>query len=141
MVYVKKPDPDVPDGWKPKARTVACGNFEEGSWSKEIGNRAEVPDTFMMRSLIAEASVKGWSVGAADFSTAFLNALLSDEDDGIYIVKPPNFLVKLGIEEEGIYWKLTKAMNGLRKARKWEEARDACMKRCKLNKPKRDNKY
>ena len=129
MVYARKPGPDEPYGWKLKARVVACGNFEDGSWQKELGNRAEVPDACMMRSLLAKASVEGWSIGTADFSTAFLNAMLDEGDDGVHIVKPPTFLIQLGIEEEGVYWKLTKAMYGLRKApKKWEETRDAGMR-------------
>ena len=130
MVYVKKPDPDYPEGWKEKARVVVCGNYEEGSWQKELGNRAEVPDAFMMRCLIAEAAKHpDWSIGSADFSTAFLNASLNDTADGINIVKPPQFLLDLGIEEPGVYWKLTKAMYGLRRApKKWQDTRDEGLK-------------
>ena len=129
MVYVKKPDPDTPDGWKEKARACCCGNFEEGSWQKELGNRAEVPDAYQMRCLLAEASVTDWSIGTADFAAAFLNAHLVDQEDGIYIVKPPQYLVELGIEEPNIYWKLNRAMYGLRKApKKWEETRNAGLK-------------
>ena len=60
---------------------VARGNFEEGSWQQEIGNRAEAPDAFMMRCLIAEA-------------TAFLNATLIGHDDGIYNVKRGSFFLE-----------------------------------------------
>ena len=67
-----------------------------------------------------------WSIGTADFATAFLNAHLVDNEDGIYIVKPPQYLVELGLEESNIYWKLDRAMYGLRKApKKWEETRNA----------------
>ena len=88
MVYVKKPDPDIPEGWKENARACCCGNFEEGSWQKELGNRAEVPDAYQMRCLLAEAALTDWSVGTADFATSFLNAHLIDKDDGVYIVPP-----------------------------------------------------
>ena len=50
-----------------------------------------------MRCLLAEASVMDWSIGTADFATAFLNAHLVDNEDGIYIVKPPQYLVELGL--------------------------------------------
>ena len=47
---------------------------------------------------------------------------LNDEEDGIYIIKPPSFLIEFGLEEPDIYWKLKKAMHGLRKApHKWEQ--------------------
>ena len=48
------------------------------------------------------------SIGTADFTTAFLNARLEDKGDGIYIVKPPQFLIELGLEDPKIYWKLVK---------------------------------
>ena len=70
---------------------------------KELGSRAEVPDAFMMRCLITEAATNpSWSIGSADFPTAFLNASLNDTADGINIVKPPQFLLDLGIEEQGV---------------------------------------
>ena len=112
-----------------KARVVACGNFEEGSWQKELGNRAEVPDAYQMMCLLAEASVTDWPSGTADFAAAFLNAHLVDQEDGIYIVKPPQYMVELGLEDSAVYWKLNRAMYGLRKApKKWEETRNAGLK-------------
>ena len=71
----------------------------------------------------------GWSIGTADFATAFLNAHLDDQEDGVYIVKPPQYLVELGLEDPKTYWKLNRAMYGLRKApKKWEETRNAGLK-------------
>ena len=44
-------------------------------------------------------------------------------------MKPPQYLVELGLEEADIYWKLNRAMYGLRKApKKWEETRNAGLK-------------
>ena len=129
MAYVKKPDPDIPEGWKENTSACCCGNFEEGSWQKEGGNRSEVPDAYHMRCLTAEASIWDWSVGTADFATAFINAHLSDKEDGVYVVKPPQYLIELGLEEPNVYWKLNRAMRGLRKApTTWEEIRNAGMK-------------
>ena len=94
--------------------------------ANELGNRSEVPDAYQMRCLIAEASIMDWPVGTTDFATAFLNAHLVDEDDGIYIAKPPQYVVELGLEDPKTYWKLNRAMYGLRKApKKWEETRNA----------------
>ena len=82
-----------------------------------------------MRCLLAEASVTTWSIGKADFATAFLNAHLVDQEDGVYTVKPPQYLVELGLEEPNTYWKLIRAMYGLRKApKKWEDTRNAGLK-------------
>ena len=59
-------------------------------------------------------------------------------EDGIYLIKPPRYLVELGIEEEGVYWKLNTAMYGLRKApKKWEETRDTGLNTMKVQ-PKED---
>eukprot|EP00975_Prorocentrum_lima_P043329 9095226-Prorocentrum_lima.AAC.1 len=33
-------------GWKPKARVVRCGNFEEGTAGGDWKSRAEVPGTY-----------------------------------------------------------------------------------------------
>ena len=108
---------------------------------KELGNRAEVPDAYQMRCLLAEAYVMDWSIGTADFATAFLNAHLVDEEDGVYIVKPPQYLVEIGLEEANIYWKLDRAMYGLRKApKKWEETRNAGLKELTVEPKTKDEK-
>ena len=53
LVTVKKPLHDGEGGWKAKARVVCCGNFEPGSVGKDLQNRAEVPNTFEMRTVLA----------------------------------------------------------------------------------------
>ena len=71
-----------------KARVVVCGKFEPGSIAKDLENRAEVPSTFEMRTLLALGGLGGtaragslgqpesrecpWSIGALDVKTAFL---------------------------------------------------------------------
>ena len=52
-------------------------------------NRSEVPDAFMLRAILAYGAEQNWSVGSADLSTAFLNAVLDDKEDVIYMVTPP----------------------------------------------------
>ena len=60
----------------------------------------------------------GWGIGALYIKTAFIRASLGDEDDGIILVKPPALLAILGLIPEGVYWKLKKALYGLRKGPK-----------------------
>ena len=56
-------------------------------------------------------------------STAFLYASLPEGQD-VYC-RPPNVLVRLGLVQPGIVWKLKKALYGLRTSPKaWEEERD-----------------
>ena len=79
----------------------------------------------MIRTVLAYISLTTWSIGSADLSTAFLNALLDDDEDGVYLVAPPKFIINLGLEQEGILWKLEHALYGLKRApKKWEKTRD-----------------
>ena len=56
-------------------------------------------------------------------STAFLYAQLP-EDHTVYC-RPPNALIRLGLVQPGVVWKLNKALYGLRTSPKaWEEERD-----------------
>ena len=77
----------------------------------------------MLRVLVSLASLHGWSVARWDVSTAFLFASLPEGQD-VYC-RPPNVLVRLGLVQPGIVWKLKKALYGLRTSPKaWEEERD-----------------
>ena len=64
-----------------------------------------------------------WAVASWDVSTAFLYAQLPE--DHIVYCRPPNALVRLGLVQPGVVWKLNKALCGLRTSPKaWEEERD-----------------
>ena len=87
-------------------------------------NRAEVPATYELRTMLALATEKGWRVGALDIRRAFLHADLEPED-GVIVVEPPKVLVRYGVVQEGVFWKLNKVLYGLRCGpRKWGEYRD-----------------
>ena len=130
----KKPDHESEEEWKAKARITACGNFEYEDLFAHLSNRSEVPDAFMLRTLLSYGAGEEWSIGSADLSTAFLNAELDDKEDGIYIVTPPKFLVELGIEEEHVVWKLNNALYGLKRApKKWELTRNEQLKTMKFD--------
>ena len=50
---------------------------------QDLQNRAEVPNTYAMRTLLALGAEKGWSIGSIDAKTAFLYAELNAAEDGI----------------------------------------------------------
>ena len=84
---------------------------------------ANTPSFPMLRTLISLASLYEWAVESWDVSTAFLYAPLIEKRD-VYC-KPPQVLVKLGLIQPGVVWKLKKALYGLRTSpRAWEEERD-----------------
>ena len=118
-VMVKKPNGDGTH--KKKARVVVCGNFQQFQTGEETC--ANTPSFPMLRVLVSLASLHGWSVASWDVSTAFLYASLPEGQD-VYC-RPPNVLVRLGLVQPGIVWKLKKALYGLRTSPKaWEEERD-----------------
>ena len=118
-VMVKKPNGDGTH--KKKARVVVCGNFQQVQPGEETC--ANTPSFPMLRVLVTLASLHGWSVASWDVSTAFLYASLP-EGQNVYC-RPPNVLVRLGLVQPGIVWKLKKALYGLRTSPKaWEEERD-----------------
>ena len=52
VVLAKKFEHGGTRDWKAKARTCACGNYEEGVGG-DIHNRSEVLSTFEMRAMLA----------------------------------------------------------------------------------------
>ena len=118
-VMVKKPNGDGTH--KKKARVVVCGNFQQVQPGEETC--ANTPSFPMLRVLVSLASLHGWSVASWDGSTAFLYASLPEGQE-VYCC-PPNVLVRLGLVQPGIVWKLKKALYGLTTSPKaWEEERD-----------------
>ena len=66
-------------------------------------------------------------------ATAFLNAPMpTDENETVY-VKPPTLLEQFRLIKPGTYWKLTKAVYGLRiSPRLWGKERDLQLKKMKF---------
>ena len=124
-VVSQKPTHDGNGGWIAKFRVCICGNGEEGTRGHDDENRAEVPSTCEMKTLLTLGQEKDWKVGALDVKAAFLHAELDDKADGIYAMKPPAVLVRHKFEAEGTYWKLNKVLYGLRQGpKRWSEHRD-----------------
>ena len=117
-VMVKKPNGDGTH--KKKARVVVCGNFQQVQPGEETC--ANTPSFPMLRVLVSLASLHGWSVASWDVSTAFLYASLPEEQE-VYC-RPPNVLIRLGLVQPGIVWRLKKALYGLRTSPKHGKKRE-----------------
>ena len=116
-------------GGRRKVRIVACGNYIEKGDSEDL--YAGGSDSISMRLSLKKAMIEGWTGASMDIKTAFLNAPLSTEEEGmegpVVILKPPNILVKLGYVKSSSYWKALMAMYGLRQSpRTWSDHRDEC---------------
>ena len=108
VVMVKKP---IGDGTHlKKGRVVVCGNFQQVQPGEETC--ANTPSFPMLRTLISLASLQRWAVASWDVSTAFLYAQLPE--DHVVYCRPPNALIRLGLVQPGVVWKLNKALYGLR---------------------------
>ena len=115
-VMVKKPNGNGTH--KIRARVVVCGTFQQVQPGEETC--ANTPFFPMLRVFVSMVSLHGWSVARWDISTAFLYASLPEGQE-VYC-RPPNVLVRLGLVQHGIVWKLKKALYGQRTSPKaWEE--------------------
>jgi len=121
MISTKNHESVVPNGWTENDRVVSGGTFEDGSGLNELGIRTDVLDSPRLPCVLAEAPLHDWYIGTSDFDTTFLNASLTDKEDGIDIVMTPQYLLGLGIEEPHVYWMLNASIIGIRQAyTKWE---------------------
>ena len=87
-------------------------------------------DVSSIRVVLAEAAQHpDYGVSSLDVATAFLNAPMpTDENETVY-VKPQTLLEQLRLIKRGTYWKLTKAVYGLRiSPRLWGKERDLQLK-------------
>ena len=80
-------------------------------------------DISSIRVVLSEAAQKPqWGISSLDVATAFLNAPMPQgEEESIY-VKPPALLEQFNLIKSNIYWKLHRAVYGLRVSpRLWEK--------------------
>jgi hypothetical protein len=101
---------------KYKARLVAKGftqiygiDFDE--------TYAPVARLASFRLLLAIAARNDWPVDAFDFDLAYLNSILDDNDEIIYLEQPPHYET---IDHCRYVWKLQKTLYGLKQgAKNW----------------------
>ena len=101
-----------------------CGNFQQKK-PTDLFYTANT-DVSNIRIGLAEAAQHAdYGISNLDVATAFLNAPMpTDEKETVY-VKPPTLLEQFRRIKPGTYWKLTKAVYGLRGSpRLWGKERD-----------------
>ena len=116
-----------------KARIVICGNFQDVHPDDFIASKT--PSYPALRMALSVASHMGWPVECWDVSTPFLYArIFGDRDTDLggneIYMRPPKILVETGVVEDGVVWKIKKALYGLRTSPiAWETERDNTLKR------------
>ena len=83
-------------------------------------------DVSSIRVVLAGAAQNpNCGIRSLDVATAFLNASMPAEEKETIYVKPPTLLEQFRLIKPGTYWKLTKAVYGLRiSPRLWAKERD-----------------
>ena len=109
---------------KKKARVCVCGNFQNKK-PTDLFYTANT-DISSIRVALAEAAQHpDWGVSSLDVATAFLNAPMPESEEEAVYVKPPRLLEQFHLIEPNTFWKLTKAVYGLRiSPRLWGKERD-----------------
>lgn len=126
LVLVKKPQPEASSSenlYKHKARIVVCGNMQQDS-QKNMTNRAEVPDAFFARCILAMVVLQTFCLSVLDVNAAFLYADLPSSEPTV-TVSPPALLKRLGFANSNEIWVLKKALYGPRVSPKcWTKTRN-----------------
>ena len=96
-----------------KARIVICGNFQEVHPDEFTASKT--PSYPALRMALSVASHMGWPIESWDVSTAFLYArLFGDRDTDLggneIFMRPPKVLVDTKVVEDGVVWKIKKAL-------------------------------
>ena len=123
MVLTLKPIPGT-HLKKKKARACVCGNYQRKSLG-DLLYTANI-DVTSIRLVLASAAQCGWGITVMDVVTAFLRAPMPEvSDEKAIYVKPPALFEQFGIVKPGTFWKLTKAVYGLRiSPRLWGNERE-----------------
>ena len=132
VVLTLKPVPGVTTK-KKKARVCVCGNFQQKRPSESFYTANT--DISSIRVVLSEAAQqKHWGVSSLDVATAFLNAPMPKGDDESIYVKPPALLEQFHLVKSNIYWKLHRAVYGLRVSpRLWGKERDLQLRGMRFN--------
>merc|ERR1712074_139722 len=117
---------------KKKALVCVCGNFQQKK-PTDLFYTANI-NISNIRVVLAEAAQHpDYGISSMDVATAFLNAPMPTQESETVYVKPPALLEQFGLIKPGTYWKLTKAVYGLRiSPRLWGIERDLQLKKMKF---------
>ena len=123
VVLTLKPQKGLPTK-KKKARVCVCGNFQQKK-STDLYYTANA-EVGSIRVVLAEAAQHpDYGVSSMDVATAFLNAPMSEVEEEAVFVKPPKLLEQFHLIDQNTYWRLTRAVYGLRiSPRLWGKERD-----------------
>ena len=124
VVLTLKPQPGTTLK-KKKARGCVCGNYQNRS-PTDLLYTANIDVTSIRLVLATTSQFHDWGITIMDVETAFLRAPMPETsaEEAVY-VKPPALFEQFGLVKPGTYWKLVKAVYGLRVSpRLWGQERD-----------------
>ena len=98
---------------KKKARACVCGNFQQKK-PTDLFYTANADIGSIRVSLAEAAQNPDYGVSSLDVATAFLNAPMPKSEEDAVCVKPPKLLEQYHLIGRDTYWKLAKAVYGLR---------------------------
>merc|ERR1712074_480648 len=117
---------------KKKAIVCVCGNFQQKK-PTDLFYTANTDVSSIRVVLVEAAQHPDYGISSMDVATAFLNAPIPTQEREPVYVKPPALLEQFHLIKPGTYWKLTKAVYGLRiSPRLWGIERDLQLKRMKF---------
>ena len=116
-----------PNGGKRKTRWVICGNYESKKDSEQTFSSGA--DAAAFRLSIWAAARHQWAGAVIDIKTAFLNALMDQDDqEAVLIVRPPALFTEKGYMAPDDFFVPQRAVYGLRRSpRLWGTCRDETM--------------
>ena len=129
---------------KRRFRAVCCGNHipSDQVVDKKSDLYAGGVDALTVRVVLAyTAQQRGWDSCIVDVKTAFLYAPVRTSQEGVkeapvIVVKPPYFLVQLGLLKSTDRWRVRRALYGLQTSpRDWSEYRDKELRSIQLMNP------
>ena len=132
----KAPAHNATDLFRRKCRLVACGNqtpFTDVESLYASGAPAE-----LVRAALVEASGHRWEAFTCDIRSAFTLTPIPEEAGRRYVLRPPRWLIELGLAEETECYTLGKVLYGFREAPAWwadfrdETLRGATFDGCRL---------
>jgi hypothetical protein len=104
-----------PNGGKRKARSVICGNYESKKDSEQTFSSGA--DAAAFRLSIWAAARHQWAGAVIDIKTAFLNALMDQDDqEAVLIVRPPALFTEKGYMAPDDFFVPQRAVYGLRRS-------------------------
>ena len=127
----KAPAADSKEYFRRKCRLVACGNqapYNDAESLYASGAPAE-----LVRAALVEASDRSWEAFTCDIRSAFTLTPIPKTAGRRYVLRPPKWLITLGLAQEDECYTLGKVLYGFREAPVWwSEFRDETLRDAKF---------